>query len=96
LWRDVVLPASLPALVSGLKQGWAFSWRSLMGAELIGAAIGKPGLGGLLDNQQSQLDYVGLYATMILILVIGLVVDGLFGWAEMSIRRRRGLVDAAA
>ncbi|MDQ6698042.1 MAG: ABC transporter permease [Actinomycetota bacterium] len=94
LWREVVLPASLPSIVGGLKQGWAFSWRSLMAGELIGAAVGKPGIGGYLDNQRTLGDYPGLYATMILILIIGLFVDSAFGAVEKSIRRRRGLLDA--
>jgi NitT/TauT family transport system permease protein len=93
LWKEVVLPASLPSIVAGLKQGWAFSWRSLMAGELIGAAVGKPGIGGYLDNQRTLGDYPGLYATMILILIIGLIVDSLFGIAEKSIRRRRGLLE---
>jgi NitT/TauT family transport system permease protein len=96
LWKEVVLPASLPSIVGGLKQGWAFSWRSLMAGELIGAAVAKPGIGGYLDNQRTLGDYPGLYATMILILVIGLIVDSAFGTVEKSIRRRRGLVEAGA
>jgi NitT/TauT family transport system permease protein len=94
LWKEVVLPASLPSIVGGLKQGWAFSWRSLMAGELIGAAVGKPGIGGYLDNQRTLGDYPGLYATMILILIIGLLVDAGFGAVEKSIRRRHGLLEA--
>ena len=93
LWREVVLPASLPSFIAGLKQGWAFSWRSLMAGELIGAAIGKPGVGGYLDNQRTLGDYPGLYATMILILILGLIVDTAFGVAERNISRRRGLIE---
>jgi len=96
LWKEVVLPASLPAFVSGLKQGWAFSWRSLMAGELIGAATGSPGIGGYLDIQRTNVDYTSMYAAMILILVIGVGVDTIFNLAEKSINRRRGLIDAAA
>jgi len=95
LWKEVVLPASLPSFVSGLKQGWAFSWRSLMAGELIGASTGKPGVGGYLDAQRTLGDYPNLYATMILILIIGLVVDSVFGAVERSISRQRGLVEVA-
>jgi len=96
LWKEVVLPASLPAFVSGLKQGWAFSWRSLMAGELIGAATGNPGIGGYLDIQRTNLAYTQMYAAMILILLIGIGVDSIFNVAEKSINRRRGLIDAAA
>ena len=65
-----------------------------MAGELIGAAVGKPGIGGYLDNQRTLGDYPGLYATMILILIIGLVVDSVFGVVEKSIRRRRGLLES--
>jgi len=96
LWKEVVLPASLPSYVAGLKQGWAFSWRSLMAGELIGASIGKPGIGGFLDNARSLSAYPEMYATMILILIIGLVVDGTFSATERSINRRRGLLVGTA
>jgi len=96
LWKEVVLPASLPSYLAGLKQGWAFSWRSLMAGELIGASIGKPGIGGFLDNARSLSAYPEMYATMILILIIGLVVDGAFSATERSINRRRGLLVGTA
>jgi NitT/TauT family transport system permease protein len=96
LWREVVFPASLPAVISGLKQGWAFSWRSLMAGELIGAAIGNPGIGGLVDQSRTLSDYTGMYATMILILLIGIAVDAVFNVIEKHVNRRRGLIDAAA
>ncbi|MEJ7583818.1 MAG: ABC transporter permease [Acidimicrobiales bacterium] len=96
LYREVILPASLPSFVSGLKQGWAFSWRSLMAGELIGATNGAPGIGGFLDNQRTVSDYPGLYATMILILLIGIGVDALFGVVERRMHKRRGLHDHAA
>jgi NitT/TauT family transport system permease protein len=96
LWKEVVLPASLPSIVAGLKQGWAFSWRSLMAGELIGASLGAPGIGGHLDLNRTLGDYPGMYATMILILVFGIAVDAIFNAGEKHINRRRGLVDAAA
>jgi len=95
LWKEVVLPASLPSFVAGLKQGWAFSWRSLMAGELIGASIGKQGIGGYLDNQRTLGDYPKLYATMLLILILGLIVDNVFSAVERSISRRRGLLETA-
>jgi NitT/TauT family transport system permease protein len=93
----VVIPAALPSVVGGLKQGWAFAWRSLMAAELIGGLNGKLGIGQLLQGRQTQADYVGVFEVMIVILIIGILVDSLlFGAIDRSVRRRYGLVDAAA
>ena len=95
--RHVVIPAALPSVVGGLKQGWAFAWRSLMAAELIGGLSGHLGIGQLLNGAQAQQDYVGVFEAMIVILIIGILVDSLvFGTIDRSIRRRYGLIDAAA
>ena len=95
--RYVVVPAALPSVVSGLKQAWAFAWRSLMAAELITNFPGKVGIGAQLNNNYQLADYVGLFETMIVIFVIGVAVDALvFGNSLRAIRRRYGLVDAAA
>jgi NitT/TauT family transport system permease protein len=94
-FRHVVLPAALPTYVAGLKQGWAFAWRSLLAGELLVLIAGKSSLGRELDAARQFADYSGLYATMIVILVIGIAADSVFGFAERRIRRRYGLVDAA-
>lgn len=91
-FRHVVFPASLPGLVSGLKQGWAFAWRSLMAGELLVIIKGKPSIGSLLQENRAVNDYRGLLAVMIVILVIGIIVDSVvFGRLEKAIRRRWGL-----
>jgi NitT/TauT family transport system permease protein len=96
-FRYITLPAALPTYVSGLKQGWAFAWRSLLAGELLVIIAGKASLGRELDSSRQFADYPGLYATMIVILVIGIVVDSLiFGKIERRIRTRYGLIDAAA
>jgi NitT/TauT family transport system permease protein len=95
LYRRVILPATLPTLVGGMKQGWAFAWRSLMAGELLVAVAGHSSLGVRLENDRALLDYPGLVATMIVILVIGIVMDSIFSFADNSIRRRRGLVNRA-
>lgn len=92
LYRYVILPASLPAFVTGLKQGWAFAWRSLMAAELLVGGLG-PSIGGALQNARVDSDAPRLLAVMIVILVMGIVVDTLFGSVDAAIRRRRGLVE---
>jgi NitT/TauT family transport system permease protein len=94
--RHVVLPAAIPGYVAGVKQGWAFAWRSLMAGELIVIIPGKLSLGALLQFSRDQNDAPGLMATMLVILVIGIAVDALvFGKLEVAIRRRRGLIDVA-
>jgi len=94
--RHVVIPAALPSVMGGLKQGWAFAWRSLMAAELIGGLNGKLGIGQLLNGRAAQDDYIGVLEAMIVILIIGILVDSLvFGTADRAIRRRYGLIDAA-
>lgn len=93
--RHVVLPAALPAFVAGLKQGWAFAWRSLLAGELLAISLGKQTLGALLEVNRQFSDMEGLLAVMIVILIIGIVVDGIFGALDKRIRRRYGLIDAA-
>jgi NitT/TauT family transport system permease protein len=96
-YRHVILPAALPSAVAGLKQGWAFAWRSLMAGELLVIVVGQTGIGARLQFARELSDAPGLMATMIAILVLGILVDiVLFGLAERSIRERRGLVEATA
>jgi NitT/TauT family transport system permease protein len=95
--RHVVLPAALPSFVSGLKQGWAFAWRSLMAGELLVVIGHVQSLGTRLDFARQNADAEGLLSTMVVILAIGIVVDALvFGKLELIVRRRYGLVDAAS
>jgi NitT/TauT family transport system permease protein len=91
LYRYLILPASLPAFVAGLKQGWAFAWRSLVAGELLVAIAGQPSLGILLSNDQDQADMQGATAIIIVILILGIIVDMLFGMGDRAIRRRWGL-----
>jgi NitT/TauT family transport system permease protein len=95
LYRYLILPASLPAYVAGLKQGWAFAWRSLMAAELFIAIIGQVSLGQQLDADQQNLDFASVSAIIVVLLVIGLVADTIFTKADLALRRRRGLLDPA-
>lgn len=94
-YRHVVLPAALPGYVAGLKQGWAFLWRSLMAGELIAQVPGRPDLGMLLSSYQDLSRAEDVIATMLVILVIGLVMDTLvFSRLERAVLRRRGLATA--
>jgi len=96
LYRFLILPASLPAYLAGLKQGWAFAWRSLMAAELFIAIIGQVSIGQQLVADQDLSDFTGASSVMIVIFVIGIIVDTVFTKADVSLRRRRGLLDPAA
>ncbi|MGC4803614.1 ABC transporter permease [Micromonospora sp. DT233] len=95
LYRYVIAPAALPAIVAGLKQGWAFSWRSLMAGELIVVGISQTSLGAQLTYAREFSDAPWLLATMIVILAVGLGVDAAFGAADKAIRRRWGVLDQA-
>ena len=95
--RHVLLPAALPGYMAGLKQGWAFSWRSLMAAELIASSpdLGV-GLGRYLENSRESIDMPGVFAGILLILVIGVAIDLIvFCPLERRIRRVRGLLAAS-
>jgi NitT/TauT family transport system permease protein len=92
LYRLVILPAALPSFVGGLKQGWAFSWRSLMAGEIIGIVSHQPSLGQQIQFARDFADAQQLLALMIVIFVIGVVIDSLFGALDRAIRRRWGLV----
>jgi NitT/TauT family transport system permease protein len=92
-YRHVVLPAAMPSFVGGLKQGWAFAWRSLMAGELIVVIANQASLGQLLQVNRELSDSKGLLAVMVTILAIGILLDGLvFGQVERRIRARRGLL----
>jgi NitT/TauT family transport system permease protein len=91
LYRHLILPASLPAFVTGLKQGWAFAWRSLMAGELIVIIGHHTSLGVRLEYARENIDAPDMIAVMIVILVIGIVIDRLFSAADRALRARRGL-----
>jgi NitT/TauT family transport system permease protein len=95
LYRYLILPASLPAFVAGMRQGWAFAWRSLMAGELLVTIAGQPSLGVLLSTDQAQADMQSATSIIIVILILGIIVHTLFGLADRSIRRRWGLTGTA-
>jgi NitT/TauT family transport system permease protein len=91
LYRHLFLPASLPTFVTGLKQAWAFAWHGLLVGELVVLVANEPSLGVLLNSDQSQSDMPSTIAIMIVILILGILVDGAFSTANRAIRRRWGL-----
>ncbi|TSB31486.1 ABC transporter permease [Streptomyces sp. NBC_01525] len=92
--RHVLLPAALPGYIAGLKQGWAFSWRSLMAAELIVNApdLGT-GLGQLLEQGREFQDMPWVLSAILLILIVGIGIELLvFAPLERRVLRSRGLL----
>jgi len=97
LARYVLLPAALPGYLGGLKQGWAFSWRSLMAAELIvnSGDLGI-GLGQVLDQFRTLGDLPGVLAGILAILFVGIAVElAVFDPLERRVLKRRGLLAPA-
>jgi NitT/TauT family transport system permease protein len=89
LYTQVILPAALPAILNGLKQGWTFAWRSLMAGELLFFTLS---LGNLLQNGRDLNDASQVMAVMVLIIIIGVAIDVLlFAPFERRVRERWGL-----
>jgi NitT/TauT family transport system permease protein len=90
LFYNVMLPASMPYIVTGLKQGWAFAWRSLFAGEMLSATLG---LGQRLNAGRDNSDMPLVIAVMILIVAIGYIVDGvLFRSVEQRLQLKWGLL----
>ncbi|MGI5458989.1 ABC transporter permease [Streptomyces sp. CA-249302] len=90
----IVMPAALPGYVAGLKQGWAFSWRSLMAAEIIAQSpdMGM-GLGQLLEVGRTNSSMATVFLAILLILFVGIAIDLLiFSPLERWVLRSRGLL----
>jgi NitT/TauT family transport system permease protein len=94
MFWHVLLPASLPYLLDGLRQGWAFAWRSLVQGEMLYGALG---LGQLLNQGRDLDDINQVVAVMVLIALLGYIVDGLlFRKLDFSVRQKWGLAATAA
>jgi NitT/TauT family transport system permease protein len=94
LWRRVLLPAILPAFLAGMRQGWAFAWRSLMAAELLSQSL-KIGVGHLLSTGRDLNDMPMVLGMVGMILLLGVLVDrALFAPLERLIARRWGVEGA--
>jgi NitT/TauT family transport system permease protein len=88
-YLHVVIPASLPGFVSGLKQTWSFAWRALMSGEVMVTCIGL-GYTLILGRELADINQVAL--VMIVIILLGVLVDKfVFSVIEKSILKRRGL-----
>src|SRR5437667_223251 len=95
MWFRVILPAALPFIVSGMKQGWAFAWRSLMAAEIFVTILTGFGLGQLLHYGRELSAMEQVIGIMIVIVVIGLLADKIFfSPIERFLHRRWGTSQA--
>jgi len=90
-WTRVILPASLPFMISGMRQGWAFSWRSLMAAEIFVTILTGFGLGQLLENGRNLHQMEQVVGVMLTIVIVGLLADKIFfSPIERLLHRRWG------
>jgi NitT/TauT family transport system permease protein len=92
LYTEVLLPASLPAILIGAKLGWSFAWRALMSGELLFVSLG---LGHMLEMGRELADMSQVVAVMLVIVALGLVTDrAIFGVLETRVRERWGTARA--
>lgn len=89
----ILIPAALPSIVSGLKIGWAFAWRTLIAAELVfGASSGKGGLGWYIFQNRNELYTDKVFAGLVVVILIGLLVEHLlFSVLERQTLKRWGM-----
>jgi NitT/TauT family transport system permease protein len=90
---QILIPAALPAILSGLKIGWAFAWRTLIAAELVfGAASGRGGLGWYIFQNRNELYTDRVFAGLVLVILIGLLIENVvFSVFERLTVRRWGM-----
>jgi NitT/TauT family transport system permease protein len=89
----ILMPAAFPAILSGLKIGWAFAWRTLIAAELVfGVSSGSGGLGWFIFENRNLLDTASVFAGLLTVMVVGLFVEGIiFRTVESKTVRRWGM-----
>ena len=90
---QILIPAAFPSILTGLKIGWAFAWRTLIAAELVfGAQSGKGGLGWFIYEAKNQLEIPTVFAGLVSVIIIGLLVENLiFRKLEASTVRKWGM-----
>ena len=89
----ILVPAAFPAILAGLKIGWAFAWRTLIAAELVfGVSSGQGGLGWFIFENRNTLDTASVFAGLLTVMAVGLVVEGvIFRFLEARTIRRWGM-----
>ena len=93
LIAKILIPAAFPSIVTGLKIGWAFAWRTLIAAELVfGVSSGSGGLGWFIYENKNQLEIPSVFAGLLTVIVIGLLVENvIFRTVELRTVRRWGM-----
>jgi NitT/TauT family transport system permease protein len=93
LVRLVLIPAAFPSILTGLKVGWAFAWRTLIAAELVfGVSSGSGGLGWFIYENRNQLETANVFAGLFTVILIGLFVENMiFATIEKRTIRRWGM-----
>ncbi|MBT3659954.1 MAG: ABC transporter permease subunit [Rhodospirillaceae bacterium] len=89
----VLVPAAFPSILSGMKVGWAFAWRTLIGAELVfGASSGSGGLGWYIFESSQNIETEGVFAGLFMVILIGIVVENVvFRNVELRTVNRWGM-----
>jgi NitT/TauT family transport system permease protein len=89
----ILIPAAFPAILAGLKIGWAFAWRTLIAAELVfGVASGQGGLGWYIFQNRNELYIDRVFAGLAMVILIGLFVENvIFRWIEAHTVRKWGM-----
>ena len=89
----ILIPGAFPSILSGLKIGWAFAWRTLIAAELVfGVSSGQGGLGWYIFENKNQLRIPNVFAGLLTVILFGLFVDHvIFAWIERRTVRRWGM-----
>ena len=89
----ILVPAAFPAILTGLKVGWAFAWRTLIAAELVfGVSSGGGGLGWYIFENRNQLEIPNVFAGLLTVIALGLFVEGvIFRTIERATVRRWGM-----
>jgi NitT/TauT family transport system permease protein len=89
----ILIPAAFPSILTGLKIGWAFAWRTLIAAELVfGVSSGSGGLGWFIFENRNELDIANVFAGLFTVIIIGLLVESVvFRSIEERTVRRWGM-----
>lgn len=89
---QILIPAAFPAILTGLKNGWAFAWRTLIAAELVfGVSSGSGGIGWFIYENKNQLEIAYVFAGLLTVIAIGVLVDSLFRLVEVRTVNRWGM-----
>jgi NitT/TauT family transport system permease protein len=88
----ILIPAAFPAILTGLKNGWAFAWRTLIAAELVfGVSSGSGGIGWFIYENKNQLEIAYVFAGLLTVIAIGVGMDSLFRLVEQRTVNRWGM-----